>query len=144
MAWKRKFQFLDRDKNRFETDFVTTAQCCHGVKQKIAPNFLSPLLGHALKKAMRNHMTKVIGRIGQEHYKTQLTTAAHQLLADEPLHSGGTDLGFSPGELLASSLASCTCITLRMYADRKSWKLESAEVEVSFFTNKETRTTSVV
>lgn len=91
---------------------------------------------------MLNHMTKVIGRIEQEHYKTLLTTASHHLLADEPLSIGGTDLGFSPGELLASSLASCTCITLRMYADRKNWKLESAEVEVIFFTDKETRTTN--
>jgi putative redox protein len=38
-------------------------------------------------------------------------------------------------ELLASSLAACTSITLRMYADRKEWDLESIEVTVDIETN---------
>jgi putative redox protein len=34
--------------------------------------------------------------------------------------------------LLALSLASCTAITLEMYADRKSWDLGDVEVEVNY------------
>jgi len=45
---------------------------------------------------------------------------------------GGKDLGFTPAALLASSLASCTAITLRMYADRKKWDLKETMIEVAF------------
>jgi putative redox protein len=55
----------------------------------------------------------------RENYKTLISSETNQLIADEPLADGGTDLGFSPVELLAGALASCTSITLRMYADRK-------------------------
>jgi putative redox protein len=54
------------------------------------------------------------------------------VIADEPEELGGTDLGPAPGEFLMISLASCTAITLRMYADRKKWPLEKIRVEVDF------------
>ncbi len=54
----------------------------------------------------------------------------HSLLIDEPSSSGGTDLGPSPTRVLAASLASCTAITMEMYAQRKEWPLEDVEVRV--------------
>jgi putative redox protein len=68
--------------------------------------------------------------IGKDHYKTQLLTAGHRLVADESVDVGGTDLGPGPGEFLLVALASCTAITLRMYADRKNWPVEKIKVEV--------------
>ncbi len=44
-------------------------------------------------------------------------------------------LGFAPNELLASSLAACTCTTLRMSANRKGWKLTEIKVEVNLDTD---------
>jgi putative redox protein len=77
-------------------------------------------------------MTKVIeATIGKGHYKTIVSNGKLQLPADEPFISGGTEEGFSPTELLYSALATCTCITLRMYADRKQWPLESVKVILS-------------
>src|SRR5436309_2693152 len=56
----------------------------------------------------------------------------HQLIADEPTQHGGDDEGPSPQELLAASLASCTAVTMEMYAKRKGWDIGPVEVEVEY------------
>jgi len=56
----------------------------------------------------------------------------HQLTVDEPLESGGEDAGPDPQELLAVSLASCTAITMEMYAARKGWDIGHVEVDVQY------------
>jgi putative redox protein len=73
----------------------------------------------------------VTARIGRDAYKTELQTSAHTIHADEPIEVGGTNFGPTPGDLLRMSLASCTAITLRMYADRKKWDVEQIQVTVS-------------
>ena len=52
----------------------------------------------------------------------------HAMTADEPADHGGEDLGASPQELLAASLASCTAVTMEMYAQRKGWDIGGVEV----------------
>ena len=56
----------------------------------------------------------------------------HQLTVDETLDQGGEDTGPDPQELLAVSLASCTAITIEMYAARKGWDVGHVEVAVEF------------
>lgn len=56
----------------------------------------------------------------------------HRLTADEPDEQGGTDSGPSPLELLAASLASCTAVTMEMYAHRKGWAIGDVEVDVDY------------
>jgi putative redox protein len=56
----------------------------------------------------------------------------HTLLADEPKDEGGDDAGPSPQELLAASLASCTAITMEMYAKRKGWDVGDVAVHVDY------------
>jgi putative redox protein len=63
-------------------------------------------------------------------YKTSIILDNHTLIADEPLDNGGKDLGPSPGDFLRMSLASCTAITLRMYANRKGFDITQIEVKV--------------
>lgn len=73
-------------------------------------------------------MTSAIARIGPETYRTRIETGTHRLLADEPAARGGEDAGPAPYDLLLSALGACTAITLRMYADRKGWRIESLDV----------------
>jgi len=56
----------------------------------------------------------------------------HQLIVDELSHVGGDDAGPDPLELLAVSLASCTAITMEMYAARKGWDIGHIEVDVEY------------
>ncbi len=56
----------------------------------------------------------------------------HRLTVDEELGSGGGDAGPDPQELLAASLATCTAITMEMYAARKGWEIGNVEVEVEY------------
>ncbi len=56
----------------------------------------------------------------------------HQVTVDEPLDAGGDDSAPDPQELLAVSLASCTAITIEMYAARKGWDIGHVEVDVEY------------
>jgi putative redox protein len=58
----------------------------------------------------------------------------HRLTVDEPAEHGGVDDGPSPQELLAASVASCTAVTMEMYAKRKGWDLGQLEVECEYAT----------
>jgi putative redox protein len=65
-------------------------------------------------------------------FRHEVEIREHELLADEPEENGGEDAGPSPQELLAASLASCTAITMEMYADRKGWAVGDLEVNVNY------------
>lgn len=69
-------------------------------------------------------------RTGRDHYRTEILANGHTLIADEPVSVGGTNAGPTPYDLLLAGLGACTAITLRMYADRKEWPLESVTVRL--------------
>jgi putative redox protein len=73
-----------------------------------------------------------VGAKRRKGYAHSLTVGHHSLIADEPRDKGGTDAGPSPAQLLALSLASCTAITIEMYANRKGWDVGDLEVEVDY------------
>ncbi|MBJ2124733.1 MULTISPECIES: OsmC family protein [unclassified Flavobacterium] len=78
-------------------------------------------------------MNTIAAKIDTRLYRTEITSASgNVVIADEPQEMGGKNLGFSPSELLASSLASCTLITLRMYINRKQWNVEEINIKVDF------------
>ncbi|MDF1504964.1 OsmC family protein [Roseisolibacter sp. H3M3-2] len=70
----------------------------------------------------------VSARIARGRYRTELRARGHAFVLDEPAAVGGTDAGPTPYEAMLGAVAACTVITLRMYADRKGWPLEGAEV----------------
>ena len=63
-------------------------------------------------------------------FRTGLDVAGHALVADEPVAVGGTDAGPSPYGLVSAALASCTAMTLHMYARRKALPVTGIRVLV--------------
>ena len=61
---------------------------------------------------------------------TTVTTRGFTLATDEPVRFGGTEEGPTPYDLLGAALASCTAMTIRMYADHKGLPLTSVESTV--------------
>ena len=59
-----------------------------------------------------------------------LLDGRHELSADEPVGSGGSDRGPDPYELLLMSLGACTAITVRLFARRRRWPLERTIVRL--------------
>jgi putative redox protein len=67
-----------------------------------------------------------------ENLRHDVRVRSHTITADEPRDHGGEDTGPSPQELLAASLASCTAITMEMYAKRKGWNVAGLTVNVEY------------
>src|SRR5690606_5216704 len=80
---------------------------------------------------VKGHQVKV--RLAGDSYTSEVLTPFHHLLADEPESVGGNNLGPTPYDLLMASLGACTAMTLKMYANRKGWKLD----EINVFLNHE-------
>src|SRR5215207_10498226 len=65
-------------------------------------------------------------------FQHDIKVRAHHVSADEPHETGGDDTAPNPQELLAASLASCTAITMEMYAQRKGWDIGPVEVSCEY------------
>lgn len=68
--------------------------------------------------------------LGLDDYDVSIQVSNHTLRSDEPESHGGKNRGPAPYELVLAGLASCTLITLRMYAERKGWELGELELEL--------------
>lgn len=75
-----------------------------------------------------------------ELYRTEMKINDHLVIADEPVKIGGKDEGPAPGDLLCMSLASCKAITLRMYVQRKGWKVDLIKITVKLVKGSEMET----
>ncbi len=76
---------------------------------------------------------QTVALVGEKEsgYTTLIKAGRHCITADEPEDVCGNDFGPSPYQLLASSLAACTAMTLRMYANRKDLDIKEIKVHVS-------------
>jgi putative redox protein len=70
-------------------------------------------------------------RTADGKFQQSIDVGPHRLTGDEPTEVGGDDRGPNPFEYVLAGLGSCTSMTVKMYADRKGWPLESVEVSLS-------------
>lgn len=119
--------------------FVTLADADHLLTRKADAEYASDVIAawasrYVSSRAATERPRPEPGTVVVEEialpYTNRVTTAEHELVADEPTKVGGADAGPSPFELLYAALGACTTMTLRMYADRKGWPLEHVSVQV--------------
>ncbi|MDB4286014.1 OsmC family protein [bacterium] len=70
------------------------------------------------------------GTLGSENYLMEIKTTNHTVMVDEPESIGGSNQYPNPAQYLLSALASCTAITIKMYADNKKWNVGKINVDV--------------
>lgn len=63
-------------------------------------------------------------------YQSIISNGRHAIVGDEPLTGKGTDLGFSPEDLILSALASCKVNTVRFIARKKGWEIRDVEAQL--------------
>jgi uncharacterized OsmC-like protein/alpha/beta superfamily hydrolase len=73
----------------------------------------------------------VVRETRNSKFQNTVTIGPHRLLADEPHSAGGDDSGPGPYDFLLAGLGACKSMTMRLYAERKSFPLERATVTLN-------------
>ena len=89
-------------------------------------------------------IAEISAKLGPSDFLMELTNDIHHWKADEPTELGGSNLGPNPYELLLSSLSSCSAITMKMYANRKQWHLESVDIKCDLVKDKPTSPSRII
>lgn len=67
----------------------------------------------------------------EDKFTTYLKLGDHYFIADEPKNFGGNNFGPTPYEYLSAALATCTAMTIQMYARRKKWEVLNVTVHIN-------------
>ena len=76
-------------------------------------------------------LSATVVETGESVYAVNITVSGHMFKGDEPVASGGGNLGPAPYDLLLAALGECTAMTVRWYAKQQNWPLEKVEVKLT-------------
>lgn len=79
-----------------------------------------------------------ITETGESAYAVDITVSGFAIKGDEPVDSGGGNLGPAPYDTLLAALGECTVMTVRWFALQQKWPLDKVEANVTH--HKEGRT----
>lgn len=68
---------------------------------------------------------------GNSTFSVNIEVSGHKIIGDEPVDSGGLNLGPAPYDILLSALGECTVMTVRWYAEQQKWPLEHVEAKLT-------------
>lgn len=72
-----------------------------------------------------------VAETGESPYAVDIEVSGHRFKGDEPIDTGGGNLGPAPYDTLLAALGECTAMTVRWYAIQQKWPLEKVEVELT-------------
>ncbi|MBT3990773.1 MAG: OsmC family protein [Rhodospirillaceae bacterium] len=76
--------------------------------------------------------TVTMGATCPSHARTDLATRDVELVTDEPIARGGTNLGFTPTETFIGSLIACTNVIGNRCAEKNNVELEIVSIDASY------------
>ena len=77
-------------------------------------------------------LSATVAETGESLYAVNINVSGHTLKGDEPVASGGGNLGPAPYDMLLAALGECTAMTVRWYAKQQNWPLEKVEVNLTY------------
>jgi putative redox protein len=75
--------------------------------------------------------TIVVDETGTGDFQVEVKAGTSTFLMDEPVQAGGLGSGPNPYDLLSAAIGACALMTIRLYARRKQWPLESVRLKVT-------------
>jgi len=93
-----------------------------------ATRYLDPVVAEPVADVGEAPRNVVVRETRNSKFQQGISIGPHQMLADEPVGTGGGDTGPGPYDLVLAGLGACTSMTMRLYADRNSLPLERVTV----------------
>ncbi|MBO6605750.1 alpha/beta fold hydrolase [Psychroserpens sp.] len=122
--------------------FITLDNADHLLSNSRDSQYVGEVIGAWVKRYFEPITNRMLDTDGEQlvahlnliedKFTTTMQTAKHSFIADEPEQVGGDDFGPSPYDFLSASLAACTVMTLKLYAERKKWDLQEIYAYITY------------